>query len=251
MGELSEIFKGINLPKQLIDKGEQLVKSVFGPSVKEISETFGDSFRLRRFKNQVDILTKAQKYINDSGITPKNIDLKVLAPLIHYSSLEENIDLQERWAKLIVNVVKSEGNTLLKQNAIEIISKISSQEARFLEYLFDFFKQKRINRVEYFNNEDSSNPKNIEDFPLHWFSCTLTEILKTEKLSLTELELMVSNLVALGVVRWEIEVDIIEARKNDISPYDLQLDIDLDVNDTYAIKLTSLGFEFVNICRLE
>ena len=74
MGELSEIAKELNLPKQLLDKGEKVIKAVFGPSISEISETFADNFRLRRFKNQVKILTKANEHITELGFDPKQID---------------------------------------------------------------------------------------------------------------------------------------------------------------------------------
>lgn len=63
MGELSEIIKDLNLPKQLLEKGEQAFKAVLGPSIKEFSETLADNFRLRRFKNQVKILGKAQEIL--------------------------------------------------------------------------------------------------------------------------------------------------------------------------------------------
>ena len=78
---------------QLINKGEAAIKAVLGPSVTEISETFADYFRLRRFKNQVKIFTKAQEYLEETGIEPKQVDLKVLVPLVQLCSLEENPDL--------------------------------------------------------------------------------------------------------------------------------------------------------------
>ncbi|WP_299162815.1 Abi-alpha family protein [uncultured Tenacibaculum sp.] len=255
MGELSEIAKELNLPKQLLDKGEKVIKAVLGPSVSQISETFADNFRLRRFKNQIKILTKAQEHIEKLGFDPKQVNLKVLAPLVQLSSLEENIELQERWAKLITNIVKIEGQTLLKQNSIEIISKISNEEAQLIDFLYDYFIQKRLKRFQNDNRTPSLYPsikkKELEDYPLKWFSFLLTDISKKRKISIAELELMISNLTTLGVIKWDPEVEVYNAEKSYTDPEDTSLDIDIEVYDSETIKLTNLGFEFVKICRLK
>ena len=253
MGELSEIAKELNLPKQLLDKGEKVIKAVFGPSISEISETFADNFRLRRFKNQVKILTKANEHITELGFDPKQIDLKVLAPLVQLSSLEENPNLQDRWAKLITNIVRIEGQTLLKQNAIEIISKISNEEAQLIDFLHDFYLEKRQSRFEKYQESAyrEFKDKKIEDFPLKWFSFSLTEISKRKKTKIAVLELMVSNLTTLGVVKWEPEVEVYNAEKSDTDPEDTALNIELEVFDSETIKLTYLGLEFVRLCKLE
>ncbi len=253
MGELSKIAKELNLPKQLLDKGEQAIKAVFGASITEVSETFADNFRLRRFKNQIKILSKAKEHITELGFTPNQIDLKILAPLVHFSSLEENIDLQERWAKLITNIVRTEGRDLLKQNSIEIISKISNEEAQLIDFIYELFIKKREERFEKFKNRkfELFKDRKIEDYPLKWFSFTLKEISESKKIELYELELMISNLTTLGVVKWETEVDVSNAEKSDTDPYDTSLDIDLDVYDSESIKLTHLGLEFVKMCKLK
>jgi hypothetical protein len=253
MGELSKIAKELNLPKQLLDKGEQAIKAVLGASINEVSETFADNFRLRRFKNQIKILTKAKNHISELGFNPNQIDLKILAPLVNFSSLEENIDLQERWAKLITNIVRIEGRELLKQNSIEIISKISNEEAQLIDFIYDLFIKKRKERYERFKDNKSRffKDKELEDYPLKWFSFSLKEISETKDMELYELELMISNLATLGVVKWETEVEVSNAEKSDTDPYDTALNIDLDVYDSENIQLTHLGLEFVKICKLE
>ena len=174
MGGLGEIVKELNLPKQLLDKGEEAIKAVLGPSITEISETFADNFRLRRFKNQVKILSKAQQYIEKSGFEPKQIDLKILAPLVQLSSLEENPDLQERWSRLITNIVHVEGKELLKQNCIEIISKISNEEDSLIDFLHELFLKERKARYEReLNDMWIRTKKELEEFPLRLFSFSL------------------------------------------------------------------------------
>lgn len=47
MKDLSKVIDGLNIPKQLLDKGEKAFKALFGPSISELAETIRDSFRLR------------------------------------------------------------------------------------------------------------------------------------------------------------------------------------------------------------
>jgi hypothetical protein len=188
MSELSKVVSDLNLPKQLIEKGEAAFKAVLGPSITEISETFADSFRLRRFKNQVKILSKAQKILEDNNLKAKQVNLKVLVPLLEFSSLEEDELLQEKWSNLIANIVTIDGKTLLKQNCIDILKKISNSEAKLLDYLFHKIKERRIkmfyDEKHSFFRDKKPSPN---DFPLHYFPFSLTELSDSIKISSVEI----------------------------------------------------------------
>ena len=94
MADIEKIIDNLNLPKQILDKSEALLKTLFGPSFDELGGMISDSVRLRRFKNQIKIFSKAQQILKDKNIDPKKVSLKVLAPLIEYSSYEEEETLQ-------------------------------------------------------------------------------------------------------------------------------------------------------------
>ena len=84
MGELSEIVKDLNWPKQILDKSESLIKTLFGPSFDELGGMISDQIKLRRFKNQLTIFTKAQEILKEKNIDPKKVSLKVEAlPVFH------------------------------------------------------------------------------------------------------------------------------------------------------------------------
>lgn len=253
MSELSKVISELNLPKQLLDKGEAVFKAVLGPSIREISETWGDSFKLRRFKNQVNILLKAQKILEEKNLDPKKVELKILVPMLEFSSLEEDENLQKRWANLIANIVTLEGNLLLKQNSLDILKKISSEEAKFLDHLFIQIKNQRYTKFEKQRTyQVSTKYTKPEDYPLHSF------LFKVSKLSIinnittqAELDLMLSNLVALGLVKWAPQVDVISAEKSYTDPDDTSLNIDIDIYDSESITITNLGYEFVKLCSSE
>lgn len=106
MTEVNKIIDNLNIPKQILDKSENLFRSLFGPSINEMGGLIADNVRLRRFKNQIRIFSKAQKILRDKNIQPSKVSLKVLAPLIECSSLEENKTLQEKWANLIAHILE-------------------------------------------------------------------------------------------------------------------------------------------------
>lgn len=122
------IEKGIDLVKDFVEK-------FLGSSIEEAGLFISDNIKLRRFKNQIKILDKAQRIVAESNITVKQISLKNLVPLLEYSSLEEDETLQEKWSNLLVNFIDKNG----KYESVIfpfILSQLSSREVYELEQLY-------------------------------------------------------------------------------------------------------------------
>ena len=104
----------IDISSQTIDKGVDVAKGflqkLIGPSLEEAGLLLKESVALWRFKNQVSILEKANEICKRRGITPKPISLKLLCPLMDAASLEDEPDMQSKWAALLSNMVDSEKN---------------------------------------------------------------------------------------------------------------------------------------------
>lgn len=241
------------------DTTEGLIKGLFGSAFHEAGEIIADQVRLRKFKNQIKILEKAKEFL--SGKTDfQKVNLKVLAPLIEFSSYEEDENLQEMWAKLIKNILSKPFPIILQQDAISVLNKISNDEARILNYVYDNVKQKRIDRAKkdarmptldlFFNSENNNNNrKNPKDYKIDWFSVSLKSISTVLKIDEEDLETLISNLVALGTLKYETEIEVTNAEKSSEDPDDKELDIELDVTDYNYIKITKLGYVFVELCE--
>lgn len=117
--------KGIDTVKEFLDK-------LIAPSVEEVGLLVADKVRLWRVKNQINILKKAQLYCEEKNISTKQISLKLLCPLLDYSSIEEDDFLQNKWAILLSNMVDSEQNI---ENHVfpYILSQLSHEEFASLE----------------------------------------------------------------------------------------------------------------------
>jgi len=249
--KLIELADDLNLPKHILKKSEELLKTFFGPSVADASGMIADRVKLKRFKNQIKILEKAQEFINKKGLDPKQLNLKVLAPMIEHSSLEENESLQEKWSKLIANTLTEDRQVRLEQNCVNILSHISPDEAILLDELLELAKKSRQER---FNKYKTSNwkPKHInvlEDIKLTNVYLSKKNIDELIDLDSSELEVLISGLVSLAVVKWETpEVEVTASRYSG-EPDDLDIDVDVNVYDPTGIYLTKLGIDFIKICE--
>lgn len=74
------------------------------------------------------------------GEPDKQIPLKNAVPFIEYATIEEDDNIQDMWANLLVNGTHESRSTEINRSFIEILSQISSTEAQILReiYKLDF-----------------------------------------------------------------------------------------------------------------
>lgn len=146
--------KGIDTAKDFLDK-------LIMPTIEETGLLIRDQVTLWRFKNQVSMLNKTKIYCENNNINPKTISLKLLCPLLDYSGIEEDENLQDKWAILLSNMVDSEQNI---ENHVfpYILSQLSKNEFQILEKVFDD-KQIRVlklkNELQIYLTERPENEK--------------------------------------------------------------------------------------------
>lgn len=87
---------------------QEFAGQLVGSPAQEAGELLTDHIRFRRFKTELKILTKAKAELEKAGIESRQVDLKVLAPLIEYSSLESEESLADKWAALLANAATAE-----------------------------------------------------------------------------------------------------------------------------------------------
>lgn len=124
----STIEKGLEIAKDFVDK-------LVMPSIEETGLLVKDQITMWRFKNQIKMLNRAQEYCEKHNIKSKKISLKVLAPLLDYSSLEEEDEMQDKWSILLTNLIDSEQNI---ENHVfpYILSQLSKDEFFPLENIY-------------------------------------------------------------------------------------------------------------------
>jgi len=252
MAILETLASNSEVVNQTAKEATGLIKRIFGKSFDEYGELFADNIRLKRFKNQIAIFKKAEEFIKSENINPEKINLKVLAPLIDFSSYEEDEKLQDKWAHLIKNISIKPFNTTIQLTCVQILNKMSSDEALLLDYLYEKLVKKRIDWANQENMQPSlfgdKYRKQPIDYRIDWITFELQQLSKDLIRPLEDLELQISNLVSLGTVKFVPEVEVVSATADKDSE-DGDVDIELDVNDYEKVQLTKLGFIFVELCK--
>jgi hypothetical protein len=80
-----------------------LIEKIAGPVAEELGLTFQDSVKVYRFKRQLRLWKEVKQIIVHAGVEPEHVPLKTLHAIVENASLEENDDLQNRWAALLAN----------------------------------------------------------------------------------------------------------------------------------------------------
>jgi len=168
--------------KELEPAVEEFAKQVGGLAGAETGGLFADHIRYKRWKAQVRILTKAQRYAEKKGFTPQEVPLKTLAPLIEQGSLEDEEDepMTDRWAALLANAADPESD--VPNSFPRLLGEMTSTDARLLDVIAgDLEPVPTSHRL--------TNGKVISMLP------TLLE-----DISIEEVELSLANLYRLGLV---------------------------------------------------
>jgi hypothetical protein len=154
----SAIEKGIDLAKDFLDK-------LIIPSVEEAGLLLKEKVTFWKFKNQVKMLNKAKAFCEKHKISPKTISLKLLCPLLDYSALEEEEDLQDKWAILLTNMVDSNQNI---QNHVfpYILSQISSNEFALLNNVYKDKLKRQIKVKQEIQTFTELKPESIRKLEL-------------------------------------------------------------------------------------
>jgi hypothetical protein len=80
------------------------------------------------------VWARAQEMLRQAGVQPGPVPLKIIVPLLQYASLEQDADLQERWAALLAN--SSHPSYSVQPSFPDILRQLAPADARFLDAIF-------------------------------------------------------------------------------------------------------------------
>ncbi|MGJ0486129.1 MAG: Abi-alpha family protein [Methylomicrobium sp.] len=97
-----------------------------------------DKLRYVRWERQVRFIMRAEEFLKQQGLSrpSKTIPLKNAVPLLEYATLEEDDNLQDMWARLLVNGTNEATGINIERSFIEILGQISSLEAQILNAIY-------------------------------------------------------------------------------------------------------------------
>jgi hypothetical protein len=252
---MKEIIEALNLPKQILEKSEKLLSTLFGEAFKEIGGMFGDQMRAKRMINQFKILNRTTEILEKKGLNPHQINLKALVPLIEKSSLEEDKQLQEKWATLLANISSTPENGL-EPRLINTLSRLSSLEAGILDFIHDYYLRTREhlfqNSRDKYQTEKEIKPKQV--------TLSISNIKTKFKLTDDFTSIYIENLEGLSLIQFEdpeIEIDDFFAEGSIVKKGNIKEKVDLDLNLSAEYQrsnkfyLSAYGLYFISQCKPE
>jgi hypothetical protein len=113
----------------------ELFLKLLGPGAEEAGLAIKDEIQLRRAKRRRRLLERSHEMFQVIHKEPEPIPLKLLLPIMENGSLEENDELQDRWAALLVN---SSGTNMVLPGATDILKQLSPYEVLLLQMCYEF-----------------------------------------------------------------------------------------------------------------
>ena len=119
------------------EAAKEFLGKIAGPAAKEVGLLLQDKVRIYRFYNQLKILAKAQKMLNEAGVSPISVPLRTLLPLLEGAALEEEDDLSTKWAALLANAATPNSPLAIYPSFPHILSQLFPRDARVLDAIYD------------------------------------------------------------------------------------------------------------------
>lgn len=128
----------------VIEEAKGLLNKFLGPAFEEAGAMLGNNVRMFRLRQEIKLLRKAEQILNEAGLKPKAVNMRVLLPLLDTAVLEDNEDMAERWASLLASAANPDNQTALEASFIEILKQLVPTHAFVLDVFYEQIKRDKL-----------------------------------------------------------------------------------------------------------
>lgn len=117
--------------------GGFISRFVAGPIEQGIG-IFEDKLKYMRWERQLRLMQRADLLLREVGLSQPTrcIPLKLAIPLLEAASLEDDDNLQDLWARLLVNAANGESQVTLQRAYISVLEQLTPMEAAILQKMY-------------------------------------------------------------------------------------------------------------------
>lgn len=136
------IDKGLDFANKTLECAQEL-GHFFGPMCKEpfsvVSEIITNELKFFSSKRQQRHMLQTKKFMEERGLAEptRAVPLKFMIPLLRAASMEGDDELQDIWARLLVNAMDADSGVDLRRAYIDILENLTSMDAKFLSMLYE------------------------------------------------------------------------------------------------------------------
>lgn len=174
------------MAKQITKPVQDFISAVLGKPANELGDWVTDGIRGKRFETQLKIFTKSKKLLDNAGVSPKAVNIKLLVPLLDGGSLEDQDEIVDMWAHLLANASIS---TEIRSSYVAILKELEPVEAKIMQYIYvEFIKKHGQNFVpsnEYAGSMDGEVIKRVFGLSVQEFEQSIDNLYRVRLLAPT------------------------------------------------------------------
>lgn len=107
-------------------------------SLEEAMGIFEDKLKYMRWERQVRLMARSKKFLEELGleVPTRPVPMKIAIPLLQAASLEEDDELQDVWARLLVNAGDADRKIEIRRMHVSILEDLGSLEIRIINTVY-------------------------------------------------------------------------------------------------------------------
>jgi hypothetical protein len=124
-----------------IDAATKMGQFIASYSKGPLAEAFGifwDKLKYLRWERQLRYMDQVAERLHLRGLAEptRSVPLSIMVPILQFGSMEEDNDLQDLWAQLLVNAADADSGIVVEPAFIGILQNLSARDATILEKIY-------------------------------------------------------------------------------------------------------------------
>ena len=256
---IQEVAQTTRTGIEVTEKVGRFVSDLIGEPLETAMGMLSDWMRYSRWERQQRFTQQAQQLIAERNIVePKEIQPKIVLPILTNATMEDNDELQDHWVRLITTAVDPSYDGSVRSAFIDILKELEVQDAHVLSLLYSNFLS-RIGEIRLKRPDLVDQPLTFDPSQFHLDIDIVMSRLGISKKS--EYRETVDNLIRVRCVGSFVQVETVyvpseyqdlsnEFVTTGLGPDRLKVE-PLQISKSYGydkICLTSLGLSFARAC---
>lgn len=119
--------------KEAIQAGRDLGRFISGPAG-EVVGMLRDHLKVVRFERQIRLRERVRHFLSERGMDgpTRTVSLKIGLPLLDHATLEEDDELQDLWARLLVNGGDADSGIEIRRAFVSVLAEMTALDVRNL-----------------------------------------------------------------------------------------------------------------------
>ncbi len=136
---VKEIAKATGQGLSIVQKFGEFVSRYIGGSLEQGFGIVEDKLKYLRWERHTRLMDRACVFLEERGdqMMFNPVPMNVAIPIFQAASLEEDDDLQDLWARLLVNAADANSGIQVRRGLVSILQDFGKMEAQLLQAIHD------------------------------------------------------------------------------------------------------------------